>query len=167
MKREFGRLAFILLVLGVTGCDHATKQWMMARMIEGQANVIISGVLDIRYALNTDTAFGLLGAHLAPAPRLALLQVAAWLGVGLVSLFIALRWKQARGFERLAWALVLGGALGNAIDRLVHGYVTDFIHVHHWPVFNVADIAITVGVGLLVGSRYVGVGWPSASPRNH
>lgn len=56
--------------------------------------------------------------------------------------------------EAMAWALVLGGALGNLIDRILYGYVIDFLDVYygdwHWPAFNVADSAITVGVVLLL-----------------
>jgi signal peptidase II len=48
---------------------------------------------------------------------------------------------------------VLGGALGNMVDRIVRGYVVDFIHVKGWPIFNVADIAVVVGVGLMLLSR--------------
>ena len=138
------------MVLAVTGCDHVTKGWVVNRFAEGQSRELIGGVLDIRHAMNTDSAFSLLGGHIPLAPRLLLLLVTAWVGVLIVSLFIAARWKRAGGFERLAWALVLGGALGNAIDRLIRGHVIDFIHVHYWPVFNVADIAITVGVGVML-----------------
>ena len=62
-------------------------------------------------------------------------------------------WKRRRvaGFvEHAAFVLVVGGAIGNVIDRFERGYVVDFIHVDHWPVFNVADVAICVG-GALVG----------------
>jgi signal peptidase II len=148
--RRFGRLTFILMVLGVTGCDHATKQWVMDRMVEGQSRELIGGVLDIRHTLNPDTAFSLLAGHVALAPRLALLRVTAWLGVLAVTWLVTARWRRASGLERLGWALVLGGALGNAIDRLIRGHVIDFIHVHYWPVFNVADIAITLGVAVML-----------------
>jgi signal peptidase II len=58
--------------------------------------------------------------------------------------------------EQVGVALVVGGALGNLVDRVVRGYVVDFIHVHGWPVFNVADIAVAVGVGFIVGARLWG-----------
>ena len=64
------------------------------------------------------------------------------------------RLDQDRHWEAAAWALVLGGALGNLIDRILYGYVIDFLDVYygewHWPAFNVADSAITVGVGMLL-----------------
>lgn len=148
--RSFGRTAFVLMALGVVGCDHATKHLVRNRLSPGQSWEVIGGVLHIRHALNTDTAFSLLGGTIPLAERMALLCTTAWAGVAMVTLFIVSRWQKAVPIERLAWAAVLGGALGNAIDRLLRGYVIDFIHVHYWPVFNAADIAITVGVVLLI-----------------
>ncbi len=148
--RNLGRLAFVGLVLGVTGCDHATKHWILSRVQEGQSWNVMSGVLEIRNTFNTDTAFSLLGAFIPLHARLALLRAGAWIGVAALLLFTVARWKRFVVFERVALALVLGGALGNAIDRLLRGHVIDFIYVHYWPVFNVADVAITAGVALLL-----------------
>ncbi|WP_045226642.1 signal peptidase II [Methyloterricola oryzae] len=64
------------------------------------------------------------------------------------------RLPKDRRFEACAWALVLGGAIGNLIDRILYGYVIDFFDAYyanwHWPAFNIADSAITVGVGMLL-----------------
>ena len=83
-----------------------------------------------------------------------------WFFIGLaivasVFIFVWLRkLDTSRRREAVAWALVLGGALGNLIDRILYGYVIDFLDVYvgdwHWPAFNVADSAITVGVALLL-----------------
>jgi signal peptidase II len=83
-----------------------------------------------------------------------------WFFIGLaivasVFIFIWLRkLDTSRRREAVAWALVLGGALGNLIDRILYGYVIDFLDVYvgdwHWPAFNVADSAITLGVVLLL-----------------
>jgi signal peptidase II len=83
-----------------------------------------------------------------------------WFFIGLaivasVFIFIWLRkLDPSRRREAVAWALVLGGALGNLIDRILYGYVIDFLDVYvgdwHWPAFNVADSAITLGVALLL-----------------
>ena len=148
--RRFGRIAFILLVLGVTGCDHTTKHMILERLAQGQSWELITGVLDIRHTVNTDTAFSLLGGLVPLSERLLLLRATATLGVVAVVLFVISRWKRALSSERLAWALVLGGAIGNALDRWTKGHVIDFIHVHYWPVFNVADVAVTIGVGLMI-----------------
>lgn len=83
-----------------------------------------------------------------------------WFFIGLaivasVFIFVWLhKLDPSRRREAVAWALVLGGALGNLIDRILYGYVIDFLDVYvgdwHWPAFNVADSAITVGVALLL-----------------
>jgi signal peptidase II len=83
-----------------------------------------------------------------------------WFFIGLAVAASALicfwlkRMDKERRWEAAAWALVLGGALGNLIDRVVYGYVIDFLDVYygqwHWPAFNVADSAITVGVAMLL-----------------
>ena len=57
---------------------------------------------------------------------------------------------RANGWARVGLALVLAGALGNYADRLLRGYVVDFIHVTHWPVFNIADVLLTVGGALVL-----------------
>jgi signal peptidase II len=107
----------------------------------------VPGLLDLRYAENRDTAFSLTRAlHLPDKPLL----------LGLMSMlvlaFVLVRWWQRRRapqVEQLAYALIVAGAVGNAIDRLARGYVVDFIEIHRWPVFNVADIAV-VGGGLIL-----------------
>jgi signal peptidase II len=75
------------------------------------------------------------------------------MALGAIAVY-ALRLPPSARLPQIALAFVLGGAVGNLIDRLRHGYVTDFIHVywkhHQWPDFNVADSAITVGVCLLL-----------------
>lgn len=81
-----------------------------------------------------------------------------FIGLAIVASVVIFVWLRkldpSRRREAVAWALVLGGALGNLIDRILYGYVIDFLDVYvgdwHWPAFNVADSAITVGVGLLL-----------------
>jgi len=65
---------------------------------------------------------------------------------------------------RLGLVLILAGALGNLGDRLFRGYVVDFIHVSHWPVFNVADICVSVGAALLLWAQWVKGHDPGARP---
>ena len=152
--RSFGRFAFILMALGVTGCDLTTKYWAQNALSLGQSREVITGVLDIRHTVNSDTAFSMLGGLIPLAQRLMLLRALACLGVAALVVLVFARWKRAVPIERLAWALAFGGALGNAMDRLLRGTVVDFIYVHYWPVFNVADVAITGGVALmLIASR--------------
>jgi signal peptidase II len=78
---------------------------------------------------------------------------------GLICYWLTRLGKHQR-WEAAAWALILGGALGNLIDRVLYGYVIDFLDVYygewHWPAFNVADSAITVGVAMLLIDSF----WP-------
>ena len=152
--KSFGRVAFVLMALGVTGCDLTTKHWAQSALAIGQTREVITGVLDIRHTVNSDTAFSMLGGLIPLAQRLMLLRATACLGVVALVVLVLARWKRAVPVERLAWALAMGGALGNAMDRFLRGTVVDFIYVHYWPVFNVADVAITVGVMLMfIASR--------------
>jgi signal peptidase II len=94
-----------------------------------------------------------------------------WFFIGLAviaSVFICFwlkRLANTQRWEAIAWALVLGGALGNLIDRILYGYVIDFLDVYygdwHWPALNVADSAITLGVILLLMDSF----WPTQSKR--
>jgi signal peptidase II len=142
------RGVLMLLVLALAGCDHATKLVAKASLCGDKPLVLISGVLDLQYTENRDAAFNLLSAvPLASKEWLLLLASGMTLGA------IALAWWKRRGqagrTENVAYVLVVGGAIGNVADRVTRGYVVDFIHLHRWPVFNVADIAICAGATLL------------------
>ncbi len=148
--RTFRWVLFLVIVLGVTGCDHATKSLATSILPDGQSQSLISGVLSLEQTRNTDTAFSLLSRVMPVGPRLLLLKVTATLGVFFVLWLASRRFAVAGITERCALGLILGGALGNAIDRWRWGYVVDFIHLEHWPIFNVADVALSVGAGLLL-----------------
>jgi signal peptidase II len=152
MLRRTSTLLAIMLTLGLFGCDHATKH-LAETSLRGQPPVVlVSDVLDLRYTQNRDIAFSLL-RHVPEGVRRPLIFVGATAGLGLVA-FLFWQRRRAGWQERLGYAIVLAGALGNLTDRMARGYVVDFVHLHHWPVFNVADICVVVGVGLLLlGSR--------------
>ncbi len=144
-----------LLALATFGCDHATKLGASQTLAKDGPLSLLRGVLELRYTQNHDTGFGLLAR--AGIPRSpTLLVVVALLGT---LVMLTLWWQQrARlsSWQHASFALVLAGALGNLIDRAVRGYVVDFIHLEHWPVFNIADIAVVVGMlVLLVTQRRV------------
>jgi len=111
-------------------------------MVEGESIPILAPVFYLTYVRNSGAAFGLLKGGAPLLAGLALLGVvlAAW------------QWKRimAQGW-RVRWgtAAALSGALGNMIDRLVYGSVVDFFDIRIWPIFNVADLAISCGVVLL------------------
>jgi signal peptidase II len=108
---------------------------------------MLGSVLELRYVENTDVAFNLLRA-VPEKTRAPLLLVSGLLGCA--TLLTLLAWRPRRPAIQAALVLVAAGALGNTLDRVARGYVVDFIHVPHWPVFNVADICVTAGAGLIV-----------------
>lgn len=147
------------VLIGIAGAvlafDFWTKQWATRTLAGAPPVRVIGELLRFTYVRNSGVAFGL-GAGL-PFPYY-LFSIAAVLAI--VVLFIRGR---VRGTgRRLALALILGGALGNLVDRLSTGLVVDFIDVGlgrwHWPVFNVADSAVSIGVVLFA------LTWPRRDP---
>ncbi len=151
MARRATQFLLLLFTLGLIGCDHATKIGAKAAL-EGKGPLdLFAGVIDLRYTENRDTAFSALDQfHFAGKSMV----IAALATAALVA--IAYAWWRRRHaplVEQAGFALVVAGALGNVGDRLARGYVVDFIHVAHWPVFNVADAAIVAGALVLIRSR--------------
>jgi signal peptidase II len=144
----------LLITAAVVAADQLTKLWIASTYPVGFEQQVIPGVFRLVHARNRGIAFGIFGAS-GPSVQLALLIV-----VALIVAFIA--WQLTRaggdGLAGSGLALVLGGAIGNIIDRVVRGDVVDFLdfyvvvggHEHHWPAFNVADSAITVGACCVV-----------------
>jgi signal peptidase II len=144
----------LLVFLGVILFDHLTKWWAIVtlRQLDEftgtlRSIVIIPGFLDFTYDENTGAAFSLFQNH--PTALTAVSFVIA----GMIFWWYWTTPRAHRG-TRIALALVLGGAVGNLIDRVVRGAVVDFIHAfygrYHWPTFNVADSAICIGIALLI-----------------
>jgi signal peptidase II len=123
--------------------DQVTKTLVVMRLAPGESHPLLPPIISLTHVQNTGAAFGLFKGQQLVFVGLSLIVI-GWL-----------IWE-LRAPQRLAsivrWgsALILGGASGNLIDRLRLGYVTDFIDCHVWPVFNVGDSAITIGVGLLL-----------------
>ncbi len=144
------RLLMLLLIsISLVGCDHATKEVALARFRDAPLH-LFSGALTLTYTENRDMAFGLLGHVLDAQSRLWLLTVVKSVAVVLGAGFLLVRHARASWRELLAVTLVVAGAAGNLIDRLARGYVIDFLQVPYWPVFNVADVAVCAGYGLLL-----------------
>jgi signal peptidase II len=141
----------LLLAGAVVALDQISKAIVLDRLPLGVPISVVDGLLALTLVLNPGLAFGLLGG-VPPAWRWT---VAALSLVALAVLArVALRVLPAGGWTgRLAVGLIFGGAVGNLVDRARFGAVVDFVDVHwrgwHWPAFNVADSAITVGVALL------------------
>ena len=141
----------LLLAGAIVALDQLTKLVALDRLPLGASMPVIDGFLSLTLVLNPGLAFGLLGT----IPTAWRWVVAALSLVALAVLArVALRVLPTGGWlGRLAIGLIFGGAVGNLIDRARFGAVVDFVDVHwrgwHWPAFNVADSAITVGVTLL------------------
>jgi signal peptidase II len=138
-----------LIALAVVLVDQATKILVDTTLSPGSAVPVVEGFFRLVYVRNSGAAFGLLRNSGVP---FVLISIAASILV-LLYLFII---SPRRTLGRHALALILGGAVGNMVDRIFRsGEVVDFIEIGisqrlRWPAFNVADIAVTVGVALLV-----------------
>ena len=145
-EQRWGQGSILAALATLVGCDHVTKFAAKAELENHAPRQLIASLLDLQYVQNTDVAFNLLRwiPERVRAPLLMALGVLA-----LPALGVAVMRKPVRGAKGAAFLLILAGALGNYADRLFRGYVVDFIHVSHWPVFNVADVLVTVGVALL------------------
>lgn len=140
------RLAALSLLTLLVGCDHVTKVAAKAGLEGQHPRQVIRGLLDLHYVQNTDTAFNLLRWVPDGVRQPALIVAGA---LALLALLIALLWRfPPRPLMRAALLLITAGAIGNFADRILRGYVVDFMHLRHWPVFNVADIYVTAGVAL-------------------
>ncbi len=138
--------ALVVVVL-----DQLTKSLVLAKMDLHQSISVVDGLFALTYVRNTGAAFGIL------AGRLADYRVPFFLVVAALALFVLLWFVRTVPADRRAVIVacggVLGGAIGNMIDRALYGEVIDFLDVYwgtyHWPAFNVADAAITIGVIVL------------------
>lgn len=151
MRKHLSLFALAALMVGLVGCDHLTKRLAVTRL-EARAPVqLIPGVLDLAYTENRDVSFELLRMVPEPARYPLILSLELLLGLGVAGFWVVRRRRgQAAGLEQLACALILAGDAGNLLDRVTEGHVVDFIYLHHWPVFNVADICIVTGVLLFL-----------------
>ena len=137
--------------LALTALDQATKSWISGSLGFHDYIPVVPRLVNIVHVRNTGVAFGFLSGHNPDWVNPFLIAVTL-LAVAAVLWYVAN--LASKGPAPLGLGLVLGGALGNLIDRSRLGYVVDFIDLHwgryHWPAFNVADIGITVGVALLI-----------------
>lgn len=148
---QLAKLRYLFLSVAVIVLDQWTKWMVEAHLPHHAAHPVIPGFLNLTHVRNTGVAFGLFASEGVGDGSwlLTLLGLAALSAVGVYF------WYAPAGDRLLlvALALVVGGAIGNLIDRVSSGAVTDFIDVyvglHHWPSFNVADSAISIGIVLM------------------
>ena len=167
-KRRLTRAWMVFLIVGVLSlaADQATKLWarhalpvhpadcsipddIVDRKCGGVAVPVISGYWDWRLSFNPGSAFGLFSSRGGARWFLTIVGLAAVVGM----LYMMRKARPDQKVLHWALALVASGAVGNLIDRIYFGVVTDFVlwhyHAKEWPVFNVADVALVIGVGLM------------------
>lgn len=134
--------------------DQLTKQWMMGWLGDPYRVVEVTGFFNLVTVWNRGVSFGMFNAAGDAGPWiLSALAVAVSIALG-----VWMRRAESRTLA-VSLGLVIGGALGNVVDRIIYGAVFDFLDVHafgyHWPAFNLADSAITLGVvGILVDGLF-------------
>jgi signal peptidase II len=147
--RKFSVPIASALLLGIA--DQASKIWAIHALPPYEPRELLHGLFGLVHVRNTGVAFSLL-SNLDPHWVHPFLILATVLAMGAVLAYIA--YLPCRGAAPVGLGLILGGAIGNLIDRARLGYVVDFLDLywrgHHWPTFNVADIGISVGVALLI-----------------
>jgi signal peptidase II len=139
-----------LLVVFVTlAADQGSKAWARDALTVGRPVPVIDGFWDWELAYNPGAAFSTFGDGTMRV-LLSVIGVAATLVIG----WMLFRSRPDQRAQRWGLALIAGGAVGNLIDRIGTGLVTDFVrwrwHEHRWPIFNVADAALLIGAGLLL-----------------
>jgi signal peptidase II len=146
------RLRWLWLTLAVVLADRASKAWFESQTVEGWHRELIPDFIYLVHSRNPGIAFGIFADSPSTTTRILLILGSAAVIAALAWLFVA--GHSGGSLTAAGLALLLGGATGNVTDRIVHGAVTDFFEVwlgnYHWPAFNVADSAITIGAALII-----------------
>lgn len=149
----------LIIAVIIALADQWTKDAVRASFALGESRPIIEGFFSFTYVRNTGAAWGILGGQNTSLTILSVVMLAAM--VIFRRAFLSDTWE-----HRLALGLMLGGIVGNLMDRVRLGWVTDFfdfyVSVYHWPAFNIADAAICVGVGIYILSAF----WVAQHPLN-
>ena len=149
MKRKYWILLIVFLVIIVL--DQSTKLIIQQTLPLHKQVEIISGFFNLIHVRNTGGAFGIFGGERDPLGSV-LFVVASLIAVGIL-VILFLRVKEHEKALAFSLSLLLSGAMGNLIDRVSYGEVIDFLDFYvssyHWPAFNIADSAISIGIGLM------------------
>ena len=138
-----GRIVFVFAALVTFTADRLTKNAVVAALPEGAERPAIDHFLFIQHLQNSCAAFSICGGVGSPV------FLAISIVVSCAIVYYALKPPPQPVAVSLLLGMIVGGTLGNGFDRLLHGSVTDFLAVHWWPTFNLADAAISVGIVLL------------------
>lgn len=136
----------ILLLLLLIILDLFTKQ-LIINYIQLHEFIVINFFIDLTHIHNFGVSFGLFSGYIS-------FWVLALIGLLIVFFIYYLMLTSNDKFEKIGLFIIIGGALSNILDRLIHGYVIDFISIHYnkfyWPAFNLADIYITIGILMII-----------------
>jgi len=135
---------FYILILAVIVFDQVSKYYIQTNMDLNSSITVIEGFFSITYIQNTGAAFSILQGK---TMILILIQVFVILAI---VIYVFLKKSPFHWTLKVSLAFIAGGGIGNLIDRVSHGYVVDFLHFHFWPIFNIADISVCIGSGLLI-----------------
>lgn len=141
-KKWNGLVNYLLLGLGILILDQVSKTLIRLFLPTNKSTTIIPHTLWLTHVQNTGASFSLFNNHNTILIFVALIVLGMM--IYLYDLFKS-------GVERLCFSLLLAGIIGNLFDRIIFGSVTDFLDLGWWPVFNIADSAMVIGVLLLVG----------------
>lgn len=157
LAERLGRVTQFLywaLAAVVFASDQITKRWVEEAFPLHTMHPVVRGLFNLTHVRNTGSAFSLFSDASGPWKTFLLIGVSSLLLIGVIWWLWMSRTQPHRWGLGLGLSLLLGGAAGNLVDRIRFGYVVDFLDVHirhyHWPTFNVADSAITVGAVFLI-----------------
>ena len=139
MIKKFRYLIIVIILI----IDYVLKSHIRATMYAGQSFALIDDIFSITYVQNRGAAFSILEGKemlLVLIPALALVMAVVYME----------KFRNGHWTFLLAMELIIAGGVGNLLDRITLGFVTDMFDFHFWPVFNIADIAIVVGCGFLI-----------------
>jgi signal peptidase II len=136
-------IVFVAIAIVIVAADQFTKIWIRSHLAVNQS-VPSDGLFRLTYAQNTGAAFSIFYG------KVGILTIVSIIGVIALLFYVFMVYRRFPYLDtrinKIALGLILGGTLGNLIDRLRLGYVTDFVDIGPWPVFNVADSSLVVGV---------------------
>ncbi|HLQ39933.1 MAG TPA: signal peptidase II [Tetragenococcus sp.] len=137
-------IIYLLISLAVIAIDQGVKYWIVANFGIGEVQKVVNGLLSLTYIKNSGAAWSILEG------KIVFFALVTIIAVVVVSYFLV-RYYKSSVLLALGLALVLGGAVGNFIDRIRWGYVVDMIQLDfiNFPIFNIADSALTIGVVLI------------------
>ena len=145
----------IILALLIAALDQASKWWIVETVMRPPRIIPVTDFFNLVLGLNRGVSFGMLDMQ-SPMGR----WILAGLALAITAALLVWMWRSDKRLVTAALGLIVGGAMGNVIDRVLMGAVVDFLDFHwagfHWPAFNVADIAITSGAAVLIWDSFFG-----------